>query len=264
MTVNIESSTLIAEGNSTGKDVYGPRGDPDVTVVIPTRNAAHHIGETVASFRSALRQTDRAFEILVVDDASDDATALALAQLLRTHVELRVLRLERRAGKGGAVLAGIRTARGENLLFADDDMVLGLDTITRLLREIDKGADLVNGDRGERHGDGALYAAPRAALRALFRRCTPCCVEDTTSPVKCVRKTVFDEIDHHPYMLDMPHEYAVITAMRPVEVPVAWQSARRSSSRYTAGLLVREFLILAWGLTRMAIWKRKMLPRTRT
>lgn len=109
-------------------------GTPEVTVVVPTHNRAHLIGEVVAS---ALGQRDVVVEVIVVDDASDDDTPRRLSAI--GDPRLRILRNEINLGVSGARNRGIETARGTWIAFLDDD---DLWAPTKLRTQLDAtGAD---------------------------------------------------------------------------------------------------------------------------
>ena len=91
-------------------------GTPEVSVVIPTRNRARLLSNTL---RSALEQRDVELEVIVVDDGSDDETPAVLVGV--DDPRLRVVRLERARGPNGARNAGIEAAVGEWIAFLDDD-----------------------------------------------------------------------------------------------------------------------------------------------
>lgn len=98
-----------------------PRAPDLVSVVIPVHNRAHLVEEAVAS---ALAQTHRPIEVLVVDDGSDDDTPARLAALAARHPgEVRVLR-QGRAGPGPARNLGLRHAAGAFVQFLDSDDLL--------------------------------------------------------------------------------------------------------------------------------------------
>jgi len=90
--------------------------EPLVTVLIPAFNAESTIARAL---RSALAQDYHALEILVVDDASHDATS-AVARSLGDE-RIRVLVLSQNLGVCGAMNAGIAAARGEFVAFLDAD-----------------------------------------------------------------------------------------------------------------------------------------------
>jgi dolichol-phosphate mannosyltransferase len=96
---------------------------PKLTVIVPTRNEAESVQELLRQLAPEL--TGIPAEILFVDD-SDDGTAEELTRLAPDcAVDLRVLHrraAERSGGLGGAVLAGLRVARGEWVMVMDADL----------------------------------------------------------------------------------------------------------------------------------------------
>ena len=92
--------------------------NPLLSVVIPTWNRAQLVCDAV---NSALVQRAGEVEVIVVDDASTDATVARLEAEFVTRI--RVLRLEHRRGPGGARNAGVQFARGEFVAFLDSDDV---------------------------------------------------------------------------------------------------------------------------------------------
>ena len=91
---------------------------PLLSVVIPTWNRAQLVCDAV---NSALAQRVGDVEVIVVDDASTDATVERLEAEFGTRI--RLLRLDQRRGPGGARNAGARLARGEFVAFLDSDDV---------------------------------------------------------------------------------------------------------------------------------------------
>ena len=89
---------------------------PLLSVVIPTWNRAHIVGEAI---ESALTQRRGQVEVIVVDDGSTDDTADVLTRSFGSHV--RLLLLPRRGGAGAARNAGVHLASGELLAFLDSD-----------------------------------------------------------------------------------------------------------------------------------------------
>jgi GT2 family glycosyltransferase len=93
-----------------------------VSVVAPTYQRVDRLRRLVAALEAQDLPPDR-FEVLVVDDASQDATPEVLAQLVDASPlpHVRVLRLERNGGPAAARNAGWRAARAEVVAFVDDD-----------------------------------------------------------------------------------------------------------------------------------------------
>lgn len=96
---------------------------PRVAVVVPTYRRAERVGRLVAALERQSLPVD-AFEVVVVDDCSDDDTAGALADLTaRTRLRLRVLRTPRNAGPAVARNLGWRASTAPLVAFTDDDCV---------------------------------------------------------------------------------------------------------------------------------------------
>jgi glycosyltransferase involved in cell wall biosynthesis len=125
------------------------------SVIIPCRNGARIVGEAV---RSALSQTEPPLEVLVVDDASEDATSEAARA-----AGARVLRTEARRNAGGARNIGIESSSGDVLAFLDADVAAPADWLARVGAAFENapevvavGGRVVSGRPG-RWGDLDLY-----------------------------------------------------------------------------------------------------------
>jgi glycosyltransferase involved in cell wall biosynthesis len=100
----------------------------DVSVVVPTRNRVAFVGDAVAT---ALGQICIDLEVIVVDDASDDATAASVEGIADPRV--RLVRRARPGGPAAARNAGAAAARGEWVAFLDDDDLWAPDKLSRQL-----------------------------------------------------------------------------------------------------------------------------------
>ncbi|MGO8695147.1 MAG: glycosyltransferase [Rectinemataceae bacterium] len=103
-----------------------PRGGkgPFISVVVPARNEEANIEACVASL---LGQDYRDYEVVVVDDQSEDGTAALVERLALSDPRVRLVKSGPLpldwAGKQHAMAAGLRAARGELVLFTDADTV---------------------------------------------------------------------------------------------------------------------------------------------
>lgn len=110
-----------------------------VSVIVPARNEARNIRRCVEAL---LAQTYPAFELIVVDDRSTDATPHLLAELTRQQPRLKVIRgtdlPEDWAGKPHALMQGAIASRGEWLCFVDADTFAAPDLLAAALAAAQK------------------------------------------------------------------------------------------------------------------------------
>ncbi len=115
-----------------------------MSIVIPAYNEEEGIVRTVTAARSWLEHHGRPWEILVVDNASEDGTREALAPLLGEGI--RLLRNEENRGKGFSIRRGMLEAEGELRLMCDADCLASLDSLGRMVEAMEQ-ADVVAGSR---------------------------------------------------------------------------------------------------------------------
>src|SRR5262245_34442556 len=92
----------------------------DLSIVIPVKNEADNVAPLVAEIRAALDGPIE-YEILYVDDGSDDATALEISRLISFTAQVRLLRHARNYGQSAAISTGVRAARGAWIATLDGD-----------------------------------------------------------------------------------------------------------------------------------------------
>lgn len=139
---------------------------PVLSVVIPAFNEADCIHGTLLSLRDYLETVGVPWEIIVSDDGSEDTTAvIARGEVAAKPGRVHLVQSTRNMGKGFAVRAGVRAARGEYVLFTDADLSTPPDQIGPALDLLRGGSDLVIGVRRHR-GDGPPVSQP--ASRRIF------------------------------------------------------------------------------------------------
>jgi glycosyltransferase involved in cell wall biosynthesis len=109
---------------------------PTISVVVPARNAA---GTVKRALQSVLAQTRPADEIIVVDDASGDATAV----IALTFPSVKIVRLPERRGAAAARNAGIDAASGTWICFLDADDAWQPQKLEKQLAHAGDGVSLV-------------------------------------------------------------------------------------------------------------------------
>lgn len=136
------------------RDVPAPTGAlPTVSVIIPAHNAA---GTLAASIEAALASRYPHFEVIVIDDASDDETSAIAARY-----PCRLVRLPQRRRAAAARNAGAETATGEILFFTDADCQLEPDALALAVEALDRtrAPTVVGGTYTPIPADRGFYSA---------------------------------------------------------------------------------------------------------
>ena len=118
-----------------------------ISVIVPVYNEEGSIKDLHRRLVEVLRQQSRGFEIVFVNDGSNDQTEV-VAKTLRP---LRLISLQRNYGQTPAIDVGIHQARGEIIVLIDADLQNDPADILKLLAKLDEGYDVVVGWRQERH-----------------------------------------------------------------------------------------------------------------
>jgi glycosyltransferase involved in cell wall biosynthesis len=224
---------------------------PEISVVIPCYNEESTI-EAILARVHACEIADK--EVIVVDDASTDATSSKL-QSLAQDGELRVIRHERNRGKGAALRTGFRAARGDVVIVQDADLEYDPREYPKLLAPIREGkADVVYGSRfagGESHR--VLYFWHYAAnkLLTLFSNMfTNLNLTDMETCYKAFRREIIDKIDLREERFGFEPEFTAKVARlgcRIYEVGISY-----SGRTYAEGKKIgwRDGLLALWCVLR--------------
>src|SRR3954451_11344946 len=139
-----------------------------LSVVVPLRDEEGTVRELYGRICAALDGLP--FELVVVDDASQDLTGELLAALAGEDPRVRVIHLSRCFGHQAALTAGLEHARGDVVAMLDGDLQDPPELITRMLDHWRSGSDVVYGVRTERRGEGCVKLATARWFYRLFAR----------------------------------------------------------------------------------------------
>lgn len=171
---------------------------PLVSIVIPAYNEEEIIRRGVLQrVAQYLSSQDYESEVIVVDDGSTDATPSLIEEAHVRWPFLSLLRAEH-GGKGRAVAAGVRAARGRYVFFIDMDQSTPIDHLTDALRALREGADVVIASRwlkdSERLGEPLARRVGGRAFSLLVRLLLLPGISDSQCGFKGFRKEVADEL----------------------------------------------------------------------
>src|SRR5688572_33331737 len=112
------------------------------SAIIPAFEERDVIAATIASLRAEFSKLGREAEIIVVDDGSNDGTSEAASA-----AGAKVVRNPINSGYGFSLKRGLTEARHDDIVIIDADATYPIDKLGDLVREYERGYDMVVGDR---------------------------------------------------------------------------------------------------------------------
>jgi len=116
----------------------------EISIVIPAYNEEERLPTTLRTIIDYFENLSKDYEIIVVDDGSQDNTA-EIAQHFNPRVN--VIKLPKNSGKGAAVREGISHAQGDFILFSDADLSTPITEFHKLQESLENGSHIAIGSR---------------------------------------------------------------------------------------------------------------------
>lgn len=151
-----------------GYDAPVSRVDRFISVVIPCYNERDNIGPMYQRLTTVMSQLTSRYELIFVNNGSEDDSAPILAELACADQRVSVLTLSRNFGSPGAYTSGLEYASGEAVVCIDGDIQDPPELIPALAAKWLEGYDVVYGIRTRREGNVVKRAGYKAFYR-LFR-----------------------------------------------------------------------------------------------
>lgn len=224
-----------------------------LSVVLPAYNEAHRILPSLDRIFAYMDQHHPDYEVVLVDDGSNDGTAAAVQSRFNGRPQLRILSYGGNRGKGYAVRFGALRAAGDLVLFSDADLSTPIEEAEKMLQLIAQGYDLVIGSRAlagaEIRQRQALYRESGGKLfNVMVRLLVLPNFRDTQCGFKLFRRAVLAPVLHQQRIDGFAFDVEMIAlaqaaGLKIAEVPVVWINSPTSRVRLSAAL--RAFVDLA-------------------
>jgi undecaprenyl-phosphate 4-deoxy-4-formamido-L-arabinose transferase len=132
----------------------------NISVVVPVFNGSSSLPELVSRLQPVLQRLCQKYELILVDDGSEDGSWETITQLAVEHTWVRGIELMRNYGQHNAVLCGIRAAKHEITVTLDDDLQHPPEEIPKLVQKLAEGYDVVYGiPEKKQHGIWRNFAS---------------------------------------------------------------------------------------------------------
>src|SRR5437762_12635108 len=125
----------------------------NISVIVPVFNGNNSLHDLASRLPPVLHALCEKYELILVNDGSEDRSWETITRLTAEHDWVHGIDLMRNYGQHNALLCGIRAARYEIVVTADDDLQNPPEEIPKLLAKLEEGFDVVYGTpERERHG----------------------------------------------------------------------------------------------------------------
>jgi len=167
----------------------------DLSIVIPLLNERESLPILVERLHGVIGSMGRSYEILLVDDGSNDGSWAEIARLAAQDNRVKGIRFGRNYGKSPALNEGFRAAQGSVVITMDADLQDDPDELPELYRMIvEEGFDLVSGWKKKRY-DPITKTLPTKLFNWTTRRASGVMLHDFNCGLKAYRSEVVKSIE---------------------------------------------------------------------
>ncbi len=167
------------------------------TIIIPFYNEEKNISklnEQLINNINKLENKGRIFEIVYIDDASNDNSFDELKKLSSNIVETVIIKHRINLSQSAALNTGINHSKYDNLIIMDGDLQNDPNDLEKMIKEYEKGADMVIGWRKVRRDNFFSKRLPSIVANFIVRLFSKSKIHDHGCAFKIVKKNAIDEL----------------------------------------------------------------------
>lgn len=223
-----------------------------LSIVIPAHNEGSCIEKTILEILLLLRKENVDFEILVVNDKSEDSTEVVLQHLSSDYPEVRCINNSYPKGYGFAIRKGLENYLGDVVAIIMADGSEDPRDVVKFFRKLEKGYDCIFGSRFIKGGKAYNYPVFKLILNRLSNLfiCTVFAIKynDTTNAFKMYRRETIEGLKpflshHFNLTIELPlkaitrdYSYAVL--------PNTWTGRKTGESKFKIKEMGSRYLFI--------------------
>jgi undecaprenyl-phosphate 4-deoxy-4-formamido-L-arabinose transferase len=218
-----------------------------ISVVVPVYKSGPTLDNLYNRVRAVADEMTDLWELILIDDASNDGTFEYMQKLRESDQRVRIVRFAKNAGQPHATLCGLQRARNEIVFTLDDDLQNPPEEMPRLLAKLDEGYDLVIGKLdAKKHSPWRNLAS--WLVHSLATHITGKPKDISMSSQRCMSKRAAASIGS--YTGSNPYMTALIFSSVPLDritnLDVSHDERSMGASTYTLGKLIKltSFLLI--------------------
>ncbi|HLD14981.1 MAG TPA: dolichyl-phosphate beta-glucosyltransferase [Candidatus Nanoarchaeia archaeon] len=203
-----------------------------ISIIIPAYNEEKVIGNTVKSYMNFFKKQKKDFEIVIIPNNCKDNTEKIVLDIAKKNKQVKHKVFNYKIGKGGAIIAGFKMAKGDLIAYVDADNSTKPEALMKLLNNIGN-YDCVMGSRWI---ENAIITKKQPAIRrfasrgfnALVRLILNLQFTDTQAGAKLFRgnalRKILSEIKSHGWAFDVGVLYLLNKNKFKIrEIPITWE-----------------------------------------
>ena len=181
----------------------------DVSIVVPLFNEEESLPELCGWIDHVLSENKLSYEVILVDDGSNDGSWDQIETLKKTYTQVRGIRFRRNYGKSAALHTGFSRAKGEVVVTMDADLQDSPEEIPEMRRMIiEDGLDVVSGWKKKRYDPFLRKKVPTKLFNWAARRVSGIRLHDFNCGLKAYRLNVVKSVEVYGDM----HRYIPVLA----------------------------------------------------
>jgi len=215
-----------------------------ISIIIPFYNEKKNLPVLVGKLKSNLKKTGEDYEILLVDDGSDDQGHRQVEGM----DNVRLVRHRRQSGKGQALKSGLDESKGDIIVFMDADLQNDPKDLPAMVKKLEEGYDLVNGIRVGRHNDNVMLGSYSFLAEKFLKVFLDSPYSDINCGFKIFRKSVLNEFVFYGNNFRFFPLGVFYAGFKVTEIPVTDNLRLHGKSKFGPGkLLIGIFdTLTAW------------------